>query len=89
MKEKIKNLWNAVGGGALALFVVVLVLAIALGLVFGVMAFEAWILMLLWNAVIATLWTGAPSLTFWLAFGLILICNILFKSGKAIASHKD
>ena len=80
MGQKIKNLWNAAGGGALALLAVVLVLAIALGLVFGIMALEAWILMLLWNAVITTLWVGAPSLTFWLAFGLILICNILFKS---------
>lgn len=80
MGQKIKNLWNAAGGGALALLAVILVLAIALGLVFGIMALEAWILMLLWNAVITTLWVGAPSLTFWLAFGLILICNILFKS---------
>ena len=80
MGQKIKNLWNAAGGGALALLAVILVLAIALGLVFGIMALEAWILMLLWNAVIPSLWVGAPSLTFWLAFGLILICNILFKS---------
>lgn len=80
MGQKIKNLWNAAGGGALALLAVVLVLIIALGLVFGVLCFEAWILMLLWNAVIPSLWVGAPSLTFWLAFGLLLICNILFKS---------
>lgn len=89
MGKKIKELWNAAGGGALALLAVVLVLAIALGLVFGVMAFEAWILMLLWNAVITALWAGAPSLTFWLAFGLILICNILFKSSKSISSGKN
>ena len=80
MKLKLKELWDSVGGGALALLVVVLVFVVALGLVFGVMAFEAWILMLLWNAVVTSLWVGAPSLTFWLAFGLILICNILFKS---------
>ena len=47
MGQKIKNLWDAAGGGALALLAVVLVLAIALGLVFGIMALEAWILMLL------------------------------------------
>ena len=80
MKLKLKELWNTAGGGALALLAVVLVFVIALGLVFGVMAFEAWILMLLWNAVIVSLWASAPTLTFWLAFGLILICNILFKS---------
>lgn len=80
MGKKIKNLWDAAGGGALALLVVVLVLIVALGLAFGVLCLEAWILMLLWNAVITSLWVGAPSLTFWLAFGLLLICNILFKS---------
>lgn len=63
-----------------ALLATILVLVIAAGLVFGVLCFEAWILMLLWNAVIPSLWVGAPSLTFWLAFGLLLICNILFKS---------
>ena len=63
-----------------ALLATILVLVIAAGLVFGILCFEAWILMLLWNAVIPSLWVGAPSLTFWLAFGLLLICNILFKS---------
>ena len=63
-----------------ALLMSILVLVIAAGLVFGILCFEAWILMLLWNAVIPSLWVGAPSLTFWLAFGLLLICNILFKS---------
>ena len=80
MGKKIKELWDVAGGGAMALFTVVLVLVVALGLAFGVMAFEAWILMLLWNAIIVSMWASAPSLTFWLAFGLILICNILFKS---------
>lgn len=80
MKLKLKELWTAAGGGAFALLLVILVFVVALGLAFGVMAFEAWILMLLWNAVIVSLWASAPSLTFWLAFGLILICNILFKS---------
>ena len=63
-----------------ALLATILVLVIATGLVFGVLCLEACILMLLWNAVIPSLWVGAPSLTFWLAFGLLLICNILFKS---------
>ena len=72
-----------------ALLASILTLVLAAGLVFGILCFEAWILMLLWNAVITSLWVGAPSLTFWLAFGLILICNILFKTSKSVASHKD
>lgn len=77
--KKIGELFENYSFGV-ALLATILTLVLAAGLVFGVLCFEAWILMLLWNAVITSLWVGAPSLTFWLAFGLILICNILFKS---------
>jgi hypothetical protein len=63
-----------------ALLASILVLVFAAGLIFGALCLEAWILMLLWNAVIPSLWAGAPSLTLWLALGLALICNILFKN---------
>lgn len=63
-----------------ALLMCILALVIGAGLAFGVLCLEGWILMLLWNAVIPTLWASAPTLSFWLAVGLILICNILFKT---------
>ena len=63
-----------------ALFACILVLAVAAGVAFGVLCIEGLLLMLLWNAVICSLWTTAPTLTFWLSVGLLLICNILFKS---------
>lgn len=63
-----------------AILVVILVIILALCIVFGVMCFEAWLLMLLWNAVVPALWATAPTLSFWLAMGLMLICNILFKT---------
>lgn len=77
--KKIGELFEAYSFGV-ALLACILILVLAASLAFGVLCFEAWILMLLWNAVIPSLWVGAPSLTFWLAFGLLLICNILFKS---------
>lgn len=77
--KKIGELFEAYSFGV-ALLACIVVLVLAACLVFGILCFEAWILMLLWNAVVLSLWVGAPSLTFWLAFGLLLICNILFKS---------
>lgn len=77
--KKIGELFETYSFGV-ALLACILILVLAASLAFGVLCFEAWILMLLWNAVIPSLWVGAPSLTFWLAFGLLLICNILFKS---------
>ena len=45
---------------------------------------EAWILMLLWNWVVPMLFVGAKTLTFWGAFGVMLLCDILFGSVKII-----
>lgn len=63
-----------------ALLACILVLVIAAGIAFGAICLEGWILMLLWNAVICSLWATAPTLTFWLSVGLMLICNILFNT---------
>jgi hypothetical protein len=60
------------------LLCIVLVLAIA----FGCLCLEAWLVMLLWNAVIPLLWATAPELSFWVAMGLLLLCHILF--GKSV-----
>ena len=37
------------------------------------------ILMWLWNAVIVIVF-AAPALTYWQAYGICIICNLLFKS---------
>jgi hypothetical protein len=56
------------------LLAIVLILAI----VFGGLCLEAWIVMLLWNAVVPLLWATAPTLGFWATMGLMLLWNILF-----------
>lgn len=48
-------------------------------LAFGLLCFEVWIAMLLWNALLIPMF-GAPEITFWPMWGIILLCNILFKS---------
>ena len=77
MKDFIENAFeNGMGWG---IFATVLVVVICLALCFGVLCLEGWIVMLLWNAVIVTIF-GAPTLSFWLSVGILLLCNILFKS---------
>ena len=67
---------------------VILVITLAIGLAFGVLCFEGWILMLLWNAILVPLF-GFGVLKFWWAVGIMLICGILFKSKITITKNKD
>jgi ABC-type transport system involved in cytochrome c biogenesis permease component len=72
---------------ALGCLVAILVFALALGIVFGVLCFEGWILMLLWNAILVPLF-GFGTLKFWWAVGILLICNLLFKGTTTITKNK-
>lgn len=49
----------------------------------GFIALKAWIVMALWNWLIVGL-LGAGTLTFWPAVGLIVLCNLLFKSSITV-----
>ena len=71
----------------LGCFVAILVVVLAIGIAFGVLCFEGWILMLLWNAVLVPLF-GFGALKFWWAVGILLICNILFKGATTITKSK-
>lgn len=63
------------------------VVILILGIAFGLLCFEGWILMLLWNAILVPLF-GFGILKFWWAVGIILICNILFKGTTTITKNK-
>lgn len=58
----------------------ILVLLVWLVLTFAIDCFLALFVMLLWNAIIPVLFVGVGNLWYWGAFGLILLCNILFKT---------
>ena len=79
MKDKLADL------GCLG---ITLALLLVLILAFAVGAFEAWIVTLLWNAVLVTLFPSLPTLSFWLAWGLMILCNILFKS-ISVSTKRD
>lgn len=66
---------------------VILVLALA----FGILCFEAWICMLLWNWFVVGM-LGFANLymeNIWMMWGVILLCNILFKSHSTVNNKKD
>ena len=70
------------------LLAIILVLIAVLGIIFGAVCFEAWIVMLLWNWIVPLLWIDAPLLTFWTAVGIDLLIGILFGACR-IRSKKD
>ena len=70
------------------LLAIILALVVVLGIIFGALCFEAWIVMLLWNWIVPLLWIDAPLLTFWTAFGIDLLISLLFGTCR-IKSKKD
>lgn len=56
-----------------------------LAIVFVVGTIEALVVMFLWNYVLCAIFTTIPTISFWLAWGILLILNIIgsfFKSSK-------
>lgn len=74
MKNLFRNAWDE--HWALGILVLVVWVAIA----FAVDCLLALIVMLLWNAIIPVLFVGVGNLWYWGAFGLVLLCNLLFKT---------
>lgn len=68
----------------LAIFVVV----ISLGALFGMMCFQSWLVMLLWNWVMVSVF-DLPVISFWIAFGLRWLGHLLFTARVSIPSFSD
>lgn len=90
-----RNTYNVVSGlyddfpafwaTILSIFVVVLALAV----VFGMMCFQSWLVMLLWNWVMVSVF-DLPVISFWIAFGLRWLGHLLFTSNVNFSSsNKD
>jgi hypothetical protein len=72
MVKKIIRIVGMVIGGVL--------LGVLFAFLFG------WVLMLLWNWLMPSIF-GLPAITFWKAWGLIILAHILFKSGHHGMGH--
>jgi hypothetical protein len=54
-------------------------LFLGVAFIFGIGAFCAWLVMLLWNGLIAgLLWPSGPEIGFWQAWGLMILMNLIF-----------
>ena len=57
-----------------------LIILITCAIIAGCLMFSAWLVMLLWNAVVPMIWVSAPTISYWTAMGVMLLCHILFGS---------
>jgi len=48
-----------------------------IGVVVAVLSFFAWMFMLLWNWILPYLF-GWPTITYWMAWGIMILASILF-----------
>lgn len=63
-------------------FLVFFIIGIGLAFLF------AWVIMLLWNAVIPTVF-GLPEITYWQSFGLKILTGLLFNSHLKFENKKQ
>ena len=80
MKYSYEDKFDGFGCGAL-----IIILVMALALVFGIMCFEAWIAMLIWNYVVVVLFTTLPIIGFWQMFLILMFINIVLGGLKTVA----
>ena len=67
----------------------ILVILLIFALAFGMMCFEAWIAMLIWNYVVVALFATLPIVGFWQAFLILMLINIVFGSLKTVVRTRD
>lgn len=61
---------------------------LTLTIAFGMCALRAAIVMWLWNGILVALF-GLPTLTFWVAWGIMILCGMLFKGRVHITAKRD
>lgn len=66
-----------------------LVVVLAIIGIIALLFIEPLILTWLWNAVLVVLLPALPTLTYWKAMGLMVICHILFGGTKISTSSKE
>ena len=76
MKNSFGKLKDEYGlGGTIAIYVIAI--AIILGLLVGLFFLEAWVAMLLWNAILPALFTFVGPITYWQMVGLQFLIALL------------
>jgi hypothetical protein len=79
MLNKITDFFDEHETGA-AIALSALLILLSLGLAFGLSCLWGWVFMLVWNNLLPLLWAEAPTIGFWLSFGIVFVVRLLFKS---------
>lgn len=73
-------LWATILGWVVGIIIV-------LGIIFGVLCFESWLIMLLWNATLPAVFSGVVAIGFWQSVCINLLVILLFGGvGKIITA---
>jgi hypothetical protein len=83
MIDTVRNIWEDSYSVVVAVVVIIGLVLLCLGIAFGAVCLQAWVVMLLWNWIAVELFS-LPTIGFWLAFGLCWLCNLLFRSSITI-----
>ena len=75
MKNKISDLYEGCGC-FLGTLILIGIFIFALGLAFGILCFEGWIFMLLWNWLAVELFS-ASVLSYWICVGIVAALNFM------------
>jgi hypothetical protein len=67
----------------------ILVVLLIFALAFGLMCFESWIAMLIWNYVVVALFATLPIVGFWQMFLILMLINIVFSGLKSAIRIRD
>ena len=79
--KKIDEIWEDCDSAGVAIITSLAIVLAALAIAFGLMCFQAWLVMLLWNWVAVDLF-GLPAIGFWMAYCLRWLCGLLFRSSS-------
>jgi len=66
-----------------------LIILLIFALAFGIMCFEAWVAMLIWNCVVVALFTTLPIISFWQMFLILMLINIVFSGLRTVIKTRD
>jgi uncharacterized membrane protein len=60
---------------------------LGIGIFFGILCLESWLIMLLWNATLPLVFSGVTTISFWQSVGISLLVTLLWGGvGKTIAA---
>ena len=68
--------WNEDYSVLQNILIIIINFVLIVAITFGVMCFNSWLIMLLWNAVLTSVF-GLTTITFWQTFGISLIVWLL------------